>query len=212
MRISDVMNNIEEIRKEINVLAERIRNTSSEASVLDVARSLYEKAILLKYFTGIIQPKETGTTENAIKKSLNTDFDTVISDKAKTSIDLFSSEIISESPKKEPEKEIRKEPARAQKKTDISFAPEIAESIAGNLEHKKIGDLKAVIGINEKFQFINELFDGNMNEYTVAIDQINNFSSSFQAESYLANLKEMYKWNKDNPVTKQFTELVKRKF
>ena len=100
-----------------------------------------------------------------------------------------------------PKKETSKEPAK--KKTK--------ESVAEKLLHNKITDLKAAIGINEKFQFINELFDGNMKEYTVAIDQINNFSSFSEAETYLANLKEMYKWDTENAVALNFEELVQRR-
>ncbi len=86
------------------------------------------------------------------------------------------------------------------------------ESVAEKLSHKRISDLKSVIGINEKFQFINELFDGNMKEYNVALDQINNFSSLGEAVNYLANLKEVYKWSPENSIASNFEELVQRKF
>ena len=86
------------------------------------------------------------------------------------------------------------------------------ETMAEKLQHKRIADLKAAIGINEKFQFINELFEGNMKEYNCAVDQVNSFSSHAEAESYIANLKDVYKWQPDNHIAESFMELVERRF
>ena len=176
----------EHLIKEIHDLAERIKtNASDNADLLltDVAH-LYEMVILLKHL-----PEETKAEAKVEEKATA---------KSNEALDLFSAAISPEPVREKPAEKV------TTKKTD--------ESVVEKLSHKKINDLKSVIGINEKFQFINELFDGNMKEYTVALDQINNFSSTNEANNYLANLKEMYKWDSDNSIAKQFTELVERKF
>ena len=174
----------EHLIKEIHDLAERIKtNASTNADLLLTdVAHLYEMVILLKHF-----PKEV-TERTAPKVEVKEEIKSV------EALDLFSAAISPEPVKEKP------------------FVKKIDESVVEKLSHKKITDLKSVIGINEKFQFINELFDGNMKEYTVALDQINNFSSTNEANNYLANLKEMYKWDSENSIAKQFTELVERKF
>ena len=181
----------ERLIKEIHGLAERIKTDASDNTdlLLTDAAHLYEMVILLKHL-----PEEVKMNGEA--KEVKADVKEEI--KPNEPLDLFSSAINAE-----PVKEKSAEKVTA-KKTE--------ESVAEVLAHKKVSDLKSAIGINEKFQFINELFDGNMKEYTVALDQINNFSSTNEANNYLANLKEMYKWDSENSIAKQFTELVERKF
>ena len=188
--------------KEIQTLAERIRTNSSDADSLltDVAH-LYEMVILLKHL-----PEEIKT--NGTIKEEKAEAEVKTEKKSAEPLDLFSLadvpspekvEVTSPSPKKE-----TPTVSPAKKKPD--------ESVAEKLQHNKIFDLKSAIGINEKFQFINELFDGNMKEYTVAVDQMNSFSSLTEAESYIANLKEVYKWKPDNHIAENFKELVERRF
>ena len=74
-----------------------------------------------------------------------------------------------------------------------------------------IADIHTAIGINEKFQFINELFEGNTNEYTAAINQLNNYTSFTEAESYLNSIKEIYKWKEDELLVDKFMNIVRRK-
>lgn len=74
-----------------------------------------------------------------------------------------------------------------------------------------IADIHTAIGINEKFQFINELFESNANEYTAAVNQLNNYPSFTEAESYLNSIKEIYKWKEDDLLVEKFMSIIKRK-
>jgi len=212
------MKNKEEIKQEIQKLAKKISETNSEDTLLEVARELYENSVLLKHMDGIqpAAPKIESKKEEPIVieekpvKPESPKKETLFKEPA---IDLFSSEPASAEVSPEPvtEKPVAKEPKTAKKKSDPP-ATQSGESVGEKLQHKKITDLKASIGINEKFQFINELFEGNMKEYNVAIDQINNFTEHEDAENYIADLQEMYKWNKENPIAANFLELVQRRF
>ena len=175
----------EHLIKEIHDLAERIKSNASDANLLqtDVAH-LYEMVILLKHLPEEKVEEKVKVEAKEEKKSIEP-------------LDLFSAAI---TPEHKKEKEAEKISAKKE------------ETVAEKISHKKVSDLKSEIGINEKFQFINELFDGNMKEYNVALDQINNFSSLGEAVNYLANLKEVYKWSADNSIASNFEELVQRRF
>lgn len=74
-----------------------------------------------------------------------------------------------------------------------------------------VEDIRMVIGINEKFQFVNDLFEGNQNEYTAAINQLNNYGSFSEAEAYLNSIKDIYKWEDESPMVEKFIHIVRRK-
>ena len=86
-------------------------------------------------------------------------------------------------------------------------------SLADKLKQNRINDLKHAIGINEKFLFINELFEGSLNEYNKAITQLNTYTSKDEAEKYIeGELKLKYKWSDTSKAQSVFIELIERKF
>lgn len=84
--------------------------------------------------------------------------------------------------------------------------------VADKLKPEKINDIKGAIGINEKFLFINELFDGSLKSYEDAISKLNSCVSSFQAERVLDELRNAFGWDHDNSTAASFIDLVNRKF
>ena len=86
------------------------------------------------------------------------------------------------------------------------------KSLASKLKQNQITDLKAAIGINEKFQFINELFDGSMQEYSNAITKLNGMGSYNEALLYMNILAEQYKWKTGSVPCKKLEELLQRRF
>jgi hypothetical protein len=73
-------------------------------------------------------------------------------------------------------------------------------------------DLKASITINEKFLFINELFDGNLREYNITIETLNGFADRKQALEYLDIERAKNLWESESPAFKRLRELVELKF
>jgi hypothetical protein len=84
--------------------------------------------------------------------------------------------------------------------------------LADKFQEDKITDLRTSIGINDKFLFINELFDGNMRIYDEAILKLNAASTMAQADLQLLDFKIVYNWDSESPTVKKFVELVRRKF
>lgn len=73
-------------------------------------------------------------------------------------------------------------------------------------------ELKAAISINEKFLFINELFDGNLREYNITIETLNGFSDLRQALEYLDVLRLKNLWESESNAFKRLRELIEQKF
>ena len=73
-------------------------------------------------------------------------------------------------------------------------------------------DLKASISINEKFLFINELFDGNLREYNENIEALNSFSDFKSALEFLDLLRKKNLWNSESVAFSKLKELVEMRF
>lgn len=85
--------------------------------------------------------------------------------------------------------------------------PDIKHEPKAEVKHKKLE-----ISLNQKFQFINELFNKNDAEYISAVDQLNNCANWADAESYLLGLKSVYDWKDHNDTYKRLKELSKKRF
>jgi len=68
-------------------------------------------------------------------------------------------------------------------------------SIGAQMQQKPVSNIKDVIGVNEKFLFINELFDGNIQAYYDAIARLNDFENMQTAFDYLNELSAQFAWD-----------------
>ncbi len=81
------------------------------------------------------------------------------------------------------------------------------------LSEAPVRDLKKAIGINDRFQYINELFRGDETMYERSIKTINGFSILPEAEYWIQReLKVKLGWSDANDTVKQFAQLVRRRF
>ncbi len=87
-----------------------------------------------------------------------------------------------------------------------------SKTLGDKLHHKPILDLKTAIGINEKFLFVNRLFDGNLQTYSTAIEKINAMADLATAKQVAAELAGQLNWEDNNEHVKNFMELVERRF
>jgi len=85
-------------------------------------------------------------------------------------------------------------------------------SIAANMSHNQIINIKKAIGINEKFLFINELFHGNMHDYNLALDKFNSYETVYEAGHFIDELKSKNNWKTDENPFNQFVDIIKRKY
>ena len=85
-------------------------------------------------------------------------------------------------------------------------------SIIEKAQRKAISDLRAAIGINEKYSFINELFKGDAEAYTQGLDTLNACENRAQAEEMIQNMEMKYNWNKESRPYLSFLEIFERRF
>lgn len=85
-------------------------------------------------------------------------------------------------------------------------------SLAAKFQQNPVKDLKSVIGINDKFLFVNELFGGSMEKYNKSIENLNDLKTLNGAMIYLNELKIELQWNSSNEAYRKLSELVRRKF
>ncbi|MDD2278297.1 MAG: hypothetical protein PHD06_05550 [Bacteroidales bacterium] len=76
------------------------------------------------------------------------------------------------------------------------------------LQNKAIGDLTKAIGINDKFLFTKELFNGNAEFYSKSINKLNEFTDINDALIYI---QENFNWDNDNEAASQLIDLIRRK-
>lgn len=85
--------------------------------------------------------------------------------------------------------------------------------IGHRLTDSPIRDLKKAIGVNDRFVFINDLFRGDEVMYERSVKTINAFRIFAEAEYWIEReLKVKLGWEEDKSVTKQFYQLIKRRF
>lgn len=82
-------------------------------------------------------------------------------------------------------------------------------SRSGMMKTKHLSDLTDAIGINDKFLFIREIFNGNTESYFQAISKLNKVDNITDAEVIISGYAGN---NKENVASKQLLDLVKRKF
>lgn len=90
-----------------------------------------------------------------------------------------------------------------------SHTVEVGEKLSG----MAVNDLKNAIGINDKFQFIQELFRGDKTMYERSIKTINESTSLQEAEYWIEReLKIKLGWNETDELVSQFYSLVRKRF
>jgi len=115
-------------------------------------------------------------------------------------VDLFGSELppAVEKPKAE------KKPL--EKKDNPTQVP------VGSFQKPPIADLRAAIGINDRFLFASELFGGEMQEYEIAIQQLNSAETRTSALAYFGSLQQLYNWDNEHETVKRLHDLVERRY
>ena len=102
--------------------------------------------------------------------------------------------------------------------TPVTLPTEINATITTTELQEKLAlepikDLKAAIGINDKFQFIETLFAGDESAFEQAIKTINGFKIYAEAQFWIkSNLRAQYQWDDSAAAVKAFDLLVKRRF
>ena len=85
-------------------------------------------------------------------------------------------------------------------------------TLADKINLTPISDIKSAIGINEKFQFINELFEGSAQLYNEAIALLNNCTGAEAARTLFRDYQIRNNWDTENKAFLRFREYVERRY
>ena len=203
------------IRKEIAALINSIKEHSDNIGdnkhipqlelelILHKIEKLYQKSIVFNHLNSngdnirnadnAISSKPIVETPKAEVKQET--MKPIASDK---SIDLFGSEIPPVTEKSKQEKKVEKK--------------EEKPVVVNKIQKPSIQDLTKAIGLNDKFVLANDLFEGNMQEYNIAIQQLNGAGSLESAMDYFSNLQQLYEWDMEKETVKQLVDLVDRRY
>ncbi len=76
------------------------------------------------------------------------------------------------------------------------------------LSNRPVSSIQAAIGINDRFQYIRELFGGDSEKFLEAVKTLDSMNNIHEAVEYL---RTHFKWKK-NETSLKFVNLVKRRF
>lgn len=90
---------------------------------------------------------------------------------------------------------------------------ETTREVAHKLQDTPIKDLRKAIGINDRYLYINELFNGDEAMFERSVKTLNQFSILPEAEFWMQReLRIKLAWKEDNTLVHQFVQLVRRRF
>ncbi len=88
---------------------------------------------------------------------------------------------------------------------------EIEPGFFSQLGTTKLDQLVGSFGLNERLQFINELFDGSSEAFSENIKKLDAMGSYRDALGLIANLATQYNWEADSETVEEFITKIKRR-
>jgi hypothetical protein len=82
------------------------------------------------------------------------------------------------------------------------------EDISTQFKSKPINNILGAIALNERFELINQLFQGDKASFERTMEALNLAGSFVEAYNYL---QENFKWDMDNEYVQRILELIRRK-
>ncbi len=82
------------------------------------------------------------------------------------------------------------------------------EDLSSQLNLTPINSISGAIGLNEKFELINELFSGDKNRFESTLEVLNKADSFVEAYNYL---NDNFDWDMDSVYVQRVLELIRRK-
>ena len=218
---------IETINKDIQDIEKSIKKFENRSSLprveidltLEKVRKLYDSLQCLiekRPVEKITPPEDKPGNINTFELEENSsDTDKDISE---------TSPVITREPAKKPEEELQiKFEEEKNAKTEIvadrlqngqSFMNESlrqqvsSKDLSSKLTSQPISDIGGAMGLNEKFSFIQELFNNDPDKFTETINTLNRASNFNEAYSYL---NDTFNWDMDDSQVQKLLDLTRRK-
>ena len=168
--------------------------------------------------TEIIKPIE----EDSIQEEEKTEESTEEPNKKSSGInDAMLNQILADAREEETEEgQIENLVEKLESNNDLSSKPDVNDalfaedsSISNHLKKQPIADLMSAIGLNERYLYSNELFDGDIEEFRTTIKILNEFDNGEKAMTFFnIGLRDTYGWEDDNMLANALFSLVERRY
>lgn len=76
----------------------------------------------------------------------------------------------------------------------------------------KLPELRSLIGINDKFTFINDLFEKDMRNYNEFISTLNKIDDLGHAQAFVQQNATLHQWDKESMAVQLFMSVFKRRY
>ena len=200
------------IRKEISALINSIKEHSDNIGakehipqlelelILMKIEKLYQKSIVFNHLHSVTNGNSEKKEETPVVVPPAVKAPEVVVPKEEIKpIDLFGEVAKVEKPKAE--KKVEPKPEKKEEAAPIA-----------KIQKPRLESIKAAIGINDKFQFANELFEGSMSEFEIAVQQLNTAETLESAVEYFMSIQQLYNWNNESETVKRLFDLVERRY
>lgn len=204
--------------KKVNKLENIATENLEEETVIQ--KEIIEDPIIIEKKTEIEIEDDFVKTEKEVRVEIEEALDRIEEEEAKTEAEKREKKAeieIGIVDKNEVELEEEEVVVEANQRLGDSFSKEksvndLIDIEVSKLEHKisnrPLESIKMAIGINDKFLFIRELFEGNAEVFTNAVAELDAKKDITEAVKYL---QHNFKWRK-NETSLKFVNLVKRRF
>lgn len=90
--------------------------------------------------------------------------------------------------------------------------PTDMNSLSARIWQVRIESLRGAFGFNERMQSVNELFQGSLEAFTSAIDELDAISDKSTARAKVTALANQYNWSTESEIGLDFVQKVERKY
>jgi hypothetical protein len=116
-------------------------------------------------------------------------------------------------PRPAPEHNLNERFRAAERPTLNERFRESSSSLADNHSNRRIESLKNSISINQRFSFINELFEGDNLTYYQTIKTLDEYNNPEEAKQYVTQeIASKFDWSKKQEHVSKLLKLIERKF
>jgi len=217
-------------RQIIQILDEKEMEGTEPAEIQQETKSNPQKEETLSEL--ILEKREEVNSDISEKAELKTEETLVVEEKVIAEAHVQEEEISQTEIVEQTEEPILNQEARSysdemelEEEQDESMSRTIGDSFlkersvndlmgngSGKLENKlsnsPVSSIQGAIGINDRYQYIRELFNGSADTFTKTVSELDQLENIQEAVSYL---QQNYKWKKTETSLK-FVTLVKRRF
>jgi hypothetical protein len=205
---------IKSLEKGLNKIKKGKVSTDEMSLLLEDSRRLHERIAVLQYlsFKAPLVVEKPNTTKVNVKKQKHSSSE-IADEEEKNQINLLDA-IDQEEEKNEPEiGELQFEIPIAEKPSINDVFSNTQSSLADKLGKKPIDNLISSIGINEKFLFTDNLFNGSAEDFNEQVTLLNEKEDLSTAMVYINEiLIHKYNWKTSSKHYKKFLDLIERRY